>query len=352
MYQHKLCSATYLPLDMGHHPPTSVRVHERPPCNRWFSEPYREKRSPSLKLSRFLRQAQPTRSASALFRKSPKANKPSNGRTQACQSPPSRPSRYDSIRRRRDPSPRLLPAFPAPEPEISRDLNSEKPLPSEPENDLVKLFRYPLPPERLYTAADDSEKMSTPTRRSLRRFTRDALKADSSSTRSGLTLKLNTPHCTESKCSCTCAALPCEELHRQHQRGSAGPVQVHHELDGQSSYFSGDGKCQSGITSKTRQQELRPSSPCELLSEGRKIFRERPRKASGSMLSQSEAGWLSGSLRTTSRMGDASSTSLIGPGPSAINTKSEMKSTEKRTVKPNDRDMDGTGKPLVCISPS
>jgi len=317
MYHHKLCSATYLPLDIGR--PQATNLLERPPSNFRSTEPSQETRCPSLKISKFLRQTQPTRSASVLFKQSSKAVKIGHGSTPTSQSPPSHPSPFRSVKRTKSPFPPLLPAFSSPDHDDRRDIKAEKPLPSEPIIDFDKLFRSPVASIRPDTRANLSHPMRPPSRMSVRSFTRDILEAKSAPAHSPFVLQT-------------------DGFERKNLKSPCCPVRL-----------SDDEEYQLVITSINHPPVLRPASPCERLSESRKRCRDAPRKTSDSKLLPGKAGWLSRSVGCTSWVDDASSTSLAGSGPSDITAETARSHTQDRAKEHSTHETYGTGMSLVCV---
>ncbi|KAI9879895.1 MAG: hypothetical protein M1830_006562 [Pleopsidium flavum] len=345
MYHHKLCSATYLPLDIGQ--PQGANIHERPPSHSWSTESCRELRSPSLKISEFLRQKQPTRSASVLFRRNPKAVNIGHGRTPASQSPPSHPSRFPSAKRT------LLPAFSSPRQGKSKDIEVEKPLPSEPIVEIDKLLRGPVAPTRPSTAASVPKSRPPASGMSVRSFTRGILEAETASVRSPFILQTIPSKHNDLKCLCSSAGLLCTEMRTlsayKNPKASANIVEDQYKLDRRSGCCSGEEEDQLGFASVSPSLS-RLNSSRKWLSESRKRCRGASRKMSDSTPVQGEAGSLSRCAGGTGWMRDAPLSSLVGSGSSETTAETSRSRPQDKAKEHSSHETYGTGIPLIAVT--
>ena len=347
MYQHKLCSAAYLPLDTGHLEATEMS--EQPRTDLPSIRPSFKARSPSTKLSDFLRQAHPSRSASIRSRKYQKAGCSAQDGTSMSQDRPSQSSRFPSVRRMQRARPQLLPAFPSLSDDKAVTLRVEKPLPSEPPFDFEKFFRRPGTSTSQKTMAEPSEAPSVRSNASIHHFIRDCPKSKTAPVRYSFILQTDTirgdkgdyPYpLTGQSSRGTCGLSPSEN-----QPASANPI-----LEGRTCYLRGDEIYRLGTPSLSPAFEPWPTSPCERVSRGRKRQNAHVGTARPS-LSRMETDPLPGSVAGKGWVRDPSPTFRTRSqkphmAADTIDSDTQLRATKSRS-KTNSTELS-----LVCISSS
>lgn len=310
MYQHKLCSATYLPLDVGQLQAT--KMHERTPSDIRPSRPSFKTRSPSLKLSDFLRQAHPSRSASIMSKRSQKTGNAGIERPSTSQGPPSPSSRFPSMRRMQRGRTQLLPAFQSSSDDKLVTLKVEKPLPSEPPFDFEKFFRRPSTSTSPRTRAKQSEAKPLRSDASLHNFVRDCPKSQPAPVRYSFILQTDTLDDEKRDYHNRIAGLPYGETYTsspfENPAASASLI-----LEGRTGYCPGNNAYKLGTPLLSPAFAPVPTSPCERLSKSRKR-QAIPGKGPRPTISRSETDPVPASAPCQSWMDDASTTSVIGSG--------------------------------------
>ncbi len=348
MYHHKLSSALYLPLDNDNFQ-TSNLLGQQAPVEFPYTRPAQSTRSPGHKFTDFLRQTQPSRSASILSRKSSKTGIPSYGRTNNAQNPAPTPSRFRSVKRGQRASPQLLPAFPSPSHgRRSTDIRVDKPLPSEPSFDFEEFFRRPSRTARPTTRQQQSDTQSVRSYTSRNHFTRDIPRARNAAARYSFILKTATHGNKKEDCSCPLTGLACEGVLALsgYEDGSASARhgEEKRNLDGRCGRCSAKDTYQLGmpmVAASTR----RPTSPCEQLSKGRKRNRPGPLNTADLNILSNRVGFRSESGRW---MDDAPA-SQFEPELSRKMSRPAQGCTPDRTVKARNDETCRVTTPLVRV---
>jgi len=305
MYQHKLCSETYLPLDVRHLQAT--KMHEQPRPDLPPTRPSFKARSPSTKLSDFLRQAHPSRSASIMSKRSQKAGNSAHERSSTSQGPPSPSFRFSSVRRMQRARPQLFPAFPSLSDEKPVTVKLEKPLPSEPTFDFEKFFRRPLTSTSPRTRARPSEAQPVQSTASIHGFV-DGSKSQTAPARYSFIVQTETLNDKERGYHNPLAGLPC---------GGSCISSPFDNPPASASLAGRAGYCPDNKAYQLRTPSLSPAfvpwptSPCERLSKCRKrqdTLGTPPRTT----LSRSQTDPIPVSAACQSWMDDSSTTSVIG----------------------------------------
>lgn len=358
MYQHKLCSETYLPLDVELLKAT--KMHEQPRPDLPLTRPSFKARSPSTKLSDFLRQAHPSRSASIMSKRSQKAGNSAHERPSTSQGPPSPSFRFSSVRRMQRTRPRLFPAFPSlsddkpvailsddkPVAVLSDDkpvaVKLEKPLPSEPAFDFEKFFRRPLTSTSPRTRARPSAAQPVQSTASIHDFI-DESKSQTTPVRYSFIVQTETLNDKERSYHKPLAGLPC---------GGSCISSPFDNPPASASLAGRAGYCPDNKAYQLRTPSLSPAfvpwptSPCERLSKCRKrqdTLGKPPRKP----LSRSQTDPVPVSAACQSWMDDSSTTSVIGSRTSHKTSGNAHSGSQVRGIKSKHR-TDSTQMSLVC----
>lgn len=346
MYQHKLCSATYLPLDVDHLQIT--KMHEQPHSDLTSTRPSFKTRSPSIKFSDFLRQAHPSRSASIRSKKSLKAGNSGYERPSTSQGPPSPSFRFPSVRRMQRARPQLLPAFPSLCDDKPVTVKLEKPLPSEPAFEFDKFFRRPVALNSPRTRAKPSAAQPLPSTASIHNFVRDCPKSQTAPVRYSFILQTETLNDEKggrpnrlagSPCGGMCSSSPYD-----YPPAAANSI-VEHQAD----YGPGKDIYRLGTPSLSPAFVPWPTSPCERLSKGRKRQHTAGRPPRPTVF-RSETDPVPASAACQSWMDDSSTTSVVGSRTSRNVAGTALSNTQMRSIDLRHGGPDSTQMSLVWTS--
>ena len=346
MYQHKFCSATYLPLDIGRL--QSTKMHEQLHSDLPPARPSFKTRSPSTKLSDFLRQRNPSRSASIMSKKSQKAGNSGYERPSTSQGPPSPSFRFPSVRRMQRGRPQLLPAFPSLSDDKPVTLDVGKPLPSEPPFDFEKFFSRPLASTSPRTRANPPEAQPLQPNMSIYRTVRDCPKAQTAPVRYSFILQTDTLNGEKRVCPDRLVGLPYGEtsVSSPYENPSASANLI---IEGRAGYCPGSETYRLGTPSLSPAFVPWPTSPCERLSKGRKR-QHAPGKLPRPAPSRSETDPVPASAVCKSWIDDSFTRSTISSRTSHKTAGGAYSGTQVRGIKPKSSGTDSSQMSLVSTN--